>query len=85
MWGWLNSHAVEKRPRAEHERAAVWEIDTKTGKLEYTASGLRNPWLGLGPKATLCGLPSTNATVGHQVPPDYMTASARAEVSTAAV
>jgi glucose/arabinose dehydrogenase len=38
-----NSNAAENGLDAEHERAAVWEIDPKTGTHRVFASGLRNP------------------------------------------
>jgi len=58
-----NSNAGENGLNAEHERAAVWEIDTKTGNIEYTlrVCAIRWGWRG-SRKAALCGLPSTNAT-----------------------
>ena len=71
-----NSNAGENGLDAEHERAAVWEIDTKTGKHRIYASGLRNP-------VGLAWEPQSNALwvavnerdeLGDQVPPDYMTA-----------
>jgi glucose/arabinose dehydrogenase len=71
-----NSNAAENGLEAEYERAAVWEIDTQTGKHRIYASGLRNP-------VGLAWEPQSNALwvavnerdeLGDQVPPDYMTA-----------
>jgi glucose/arabinose dehydrogenase len=70
-----NSNAGENGLDAEHERAAVWEIDIKTGEHRIYASGLRNP-------VGLAWEPESNALwvavnerdeLGDQVPPDYMT------------
>jgi glucose/arabinose dehydrogenase len=71
-----NSNAAENGLDVEHERAAVWEIETKTGKHRIYASGLRNP-------VGLAWEPQSNALwvavnerdeLGDHVPPDYMTA-----------
>jgi glucose/arabinose dehydrogenase len=71
-----NSNAAENGLAAERERAAVWEIDIKTGKHRIYASGLRNP-------VGLAWEPQSNALwvavnerdeLGDRVPPDYMTA-----------
>ena len=70
-----NSNAGENGIDAEVERAAIWEIDVKTGAHRVFASGLRNP----------CGLawePQTGVLwtavnerdeLGSDVPPDYLT------------
>jgi glucose/arabinose dehydrogenase len=71
-----NSNAAENGLDSERERAAVWEIDIKTGNHRIFASGLRNP-------VGLAWEPQSNALwvavnerdeLGDQVPPDYMTA-----------
>jgi glucose/arabinose dehydrogenase len=70
-----NSNAGENGIEAEAGRAAIWEIDVKTGAHRVFASGLRNP----------CGLawePQTGVLwtdvnerdeLGSDVPPDYLT------------
>ena len=71
-----NSNAGENGLNAEHERAAVWEIDTKTGEHRIYASGLRNP-LGLAwePQSdALWAAVNERDELGDQLPPDYMTA-----------
>jgi hypothetical protein len=71
-----NSNAAENGLDAERERAAVWEIDPRSGSHRIFASGLRNPvglafepesgelWVGVNERDEL----------GDAVPPDYMTA-----------
>jgi glucose/arabinose dehydrogenase len=59
-----NSNAAENGLAAEQERAAVWEIDAKTGAHRIYASGLRNP-VGLAV--------NERDELGDHVPPDYMT------------
>jgi glucose/arabinose dehydrogenase len=71
-----NSNAAENGLDAEHERAAVWEIDIKTGKHRVYASGLRNP-VGLAwePKSNALWVAvNERDELGDHVPPDYMTA-----------
>jgi glucose/arabinose dehydrogenase len=71
-----NSNAAENGLDVEHERAAVWEIDVKTGKHRIYASGLRNP-VGLAwePQSkALWVAVNERDELGDHVPPDYMTA-----------
>jgi glucose/arabinose dehydrogenase len=71
-----NSNAAENGLDAEHERAAVWEIDVKTGEHRIYASGLRNP-VGLAwePQSkALWAAVNERDELGDRVPPDYMTA-----------
>jgi glucose/arabinose dehydrogenase len=71
-----NSNAGENGLDAEHERAAVWEIDTKTGNHRIYASGLRNP-VGLAwePQGNALWVAvNERDELGDYVPPDYMTA-----------
>jgi glucose/arabinose dehydrogenase len=71
-----NSNAAENGLDAERERAAVWEIDVKTGTHRIYASGLRNP-VGLAwePQSNaLWAAVNERDELGDQVPPDYMTA-----------
>jgi glucose/arabinose dehydrogenase len=70
-----NSNAAENGLDVEHERAAVWEIDVKTGKHRIYASGLRNP-VGLAwePQSkALWVAVNERDELGDHVPPDYMT------------
>jgi len=71
-----NSNVAERGIDAEKERAAIWEIDPKTGSHRILASGLRNP-------AGLAWEPQTGALwasvnerdeLGSDLVPDYMTA-----------
>jgi glucose/arabinose dehydrogenase len=71
-----NSNAAENGLDVEHDRAAVWEIDIKTGEHRIYASGLRNP-VGLAwePQSkALWVAVNERDDLGDHVPPDYMTA-----------
>jgi glucose/arabinose dehydrogenase len=71
-----NSNVAENGLDVERERAAVWEIDIKTGKHRIYASGLRNP-VGLAwepQSSALWVAVNERDELGDQVPPDYMTA-----------
>ena len=71
-----NSNAAENGLEAEHERAAVWEIDPKSGTHRVFASGLRNP-VGLAwepDSGELWVAVNERDELGDHVPPDYMTA-----------
>src|SRR5260370_1262700 len=71
-----NSNAGENGLDAEHDRAAVWEIDIQTGKHRTYASGLRNP-VGLAwepQSGALWVAVNERDELGDHVPPDYMTA-----------
>ena len=71
-----NSNAAERGIDAEHERAAVWEIDPATGSHRILASGLRNP-VGLAWEPETRALwVSVNERdeLGSDLVPDYMTA-----------
>lgn len=70
-----NSNAAENGLEAERERAAVWEIDPKTGTHRIYASGLRNP-VGLAwepESGVLWTSVNERDELGDHVPPDYMT------------
>ena len=70
-----NSNVLERGPEAETGRAAIWEVDPKTGAYRIFASGLRNPngltfytgsttlWTGVNERDEL----------GPNLVPDYMT------------
>ena len=71
-----NSNVGENGLDAEKERAAVWEIDVKTGSHRIFASGLRNP-VGLAWEPQTKALwVSVNERddLGSDLVPDYMTA-----------
>jgi len=71
-----NSNAAENGLDAERERAAVWEIDPRTGSHRIFASGLRNP-VGLAwepESGELWVAVNERDELGDRVPPDYMTA-----------
>ena len=71
-----NSNAAENGIEAEAERAAVWEVDVKTGAHRVFASGLRNP-VGMAWEPELGALwVSVNERdeLGSDLVPDYMTA-----------
>ena len=71
-----NSNAAENGLQVEQERAAIWEIDPKTGRHRVFASGLRNP-VGLAwepDSGELWVAVNERDELGDHVPPDYMTA-----------
>jgi glucose/arabinose dehydrogenase len=69
-----NSNAAENGIPAEEGRAAVWEVDSGTGRHRVFASGLRNPvgmaWEG----GTLWVAVNERDELGNDLVPDYMTA-----------
>jgi glucose/arabinose dehydrogenase len=71
-----NSNAAENGIEAEAGRAAIWEVDPRTGSHRIFGSGLRNP-VGLGwEPATGALWTSVNERdeLGSDLVPDYMTA-----------
>jgi glucose/arabinose dehydrogenase len=71
-----NSNAAENGLAVEQGRAAVWQIDAKTGTHRVFASGLRNP-VGLAwepESGALWVAVNERDDLGDHVPPDYMTA-----------
>ena len=71
-----NSNAGEHGIEAEHERAAVWEIDRATGAHRVFASGLRNP-VGMAwepETGALWVAVNERDELGSDLVPDYMTA-----------
>jgi glucose/arabinose dehydrogenase len=71
-----NSNAGENGMEAENERAAVWEIDLKSGNHRIYANGLRNP-VGLAwqpDTGQLWVSVNERDELGDHLPPDYMTA-----------
>ena len=70
-----NSNAGENGIDKEEGRAAIWEIDTKTGAHRVFASGLRNPnGLAFEPRThTLWTAVNERDELGSDLVPDYMT------------
>lgn len=69
-----NSNVAESGMDAEAERAAIWELDIKTGAHRIFASGLRNPngltWVGIN---TLWTVVNERDELGSDLVPDYLT------------
>jgi glucose/arabinose dehydrogenase len=70
-----NSNIQERGPEAETNRAAIWEVDPKTGSYRIFASGLRNPnGLTFYPGSnTLWAVINERDELGPNLVPDYMT------------
>jgi glucose/arabinose dehydrogenase len=70
-----NSNIQERGPEAETNRAAIWEVDPKTGAFRVFASGLRNPnGLTFYPGSnTLWTVVNERDELGPNLVPDYMT------------
>jgi glucose/arabinose dehydrogenase len=71
-----NSNAAENGVAAEEGRAAIWEVDAKTGRHRVFASGLRNP-VGLAwepESGALWVAVNERDELGSDLVPDYMTA-----------
>ena len=70
-----NSNVGESGMEVEAQRAAVWEVDTRTGAYRIFASGLRNPvGLAWDPRsATLWTAVNERDELGSDLVPDYMT------------
>ena len=70
-----NSNVAERGMEAEAERAAIWEVDTKSGAHRIFASGLRNPnglaWEPLS--GALWTVVNERDEIGSDLVPDYMT------------
>ncbi len=70
-----NSNVAENGLKAEFERAAIWEIDIKTGEHRIFASGLRNP-NGMAWESssnTLFTVVNERDEIGSDLVPDYLT------------
>jgi glucose/arabinose dehydrogenase len=70
-----NSNVGENGLEAEEGRAAVWEVDVKSGEKRLFASGLRNP-NGLGWKPgtdELWTVANERDEIGSDLVPDYLT------------
>jgi len=70
-----NSNVAEHGMKEEEGRAAVWEVDTKTGAHRIFASGLRNPnGLAWEPKSgALWTVVNERDELGSDLVPDYLT------------
>jgi glucose/arabinose dehydrogenase len=70
-----NSNAAEHGMQEEEGRAAIWEVDAKSGKHRVFASGLRNPnGLGWEPNTgALWTVVNERDELGSDLVPDYLT------------
>jgi glucose/arabinose dehydrogenase len=70
-----NSNIQERGPEAETNRAAIWEVDPKTGAWRIYASGLRNPnGLNFYPGSNiLWAVVNERDELGSNLVPDYLT------------
>ncbi|MCT8180192.1 PQQ-dependent sugar dehydrogenase [Variovorax sp. CY25R-8] len=70
-----NSNIGENGLAAEEGRAAIWEVDTKSGEKRLFASGLRNPnGLGWDPDTqALWTVVNERDEIGSDLVPDYLT------------
>ncbi len=73
-----NSNVAENGMEAEAGRAAIWEVDTKTGEHRVFASGLRNPnGLDFHPDTgKLWTVVNERDELGSDLVPDYLTSVA---------
>jgi glucose/arabinose dehydrogenase len=69
-----NSNVAERGMEAEAGRAAIWEIDPKTGKHRLFATGLRNPnGLAWEPRTgALWTVVNERDELGNDLVPDYL-------------
>lgn len=70
-----NSNVAENGMEAEEGRAAIWEVDVKSGKARIYATGLRNP-VGMDwePNTnTLWTVVNERDELGDDLVPDYLT------------
>lgn len=69
-----NSNAGERGMAVEEGRAAIWELDLKTGSKRIFASGLRNPnGMGWSADGTLWTVVNERDELGSDLVPDYLT------------
>ena len=70
-----NSNVAEHGMAEEEGRAAIWEIDTRTGAKRLFATGLRNPnGMGWEPSTgTLWTVVNERDEIGSDLVPDYLT------------
>src|SRR5688572_26221616 len=70
-----NSNVAERGMENEEERAAIWEVDAKTGRHRVFATGLRNP-VGMAWETETGALwvaVNERDELGSDLVPDYMT------------
>jgi glucose/arabinose dehydrogenase len=70
-----NSNVAENGMEAEHERAAIWEVDVATGAHRIYASGVRNPTgMQWEPETgKLWAIANERDEIGPDLVPDYLT------------
>ncbi len=69
-----NSNVGENGMAVEEGRAAIWEIDAKSGSGRVFASGLRNPnGMAWGSDGTLWTVANERDELGSDLVPDYLT------------
>ena len=70
-----NSNVAERGMEVEQGRAAIWEVDAKTGNHRIFASGLRNPnGMGWAPETgALWTVVNERDEIGSDLVPDYLT------------
>ncbi|HYJ41775.1 MAG TPA: sorbosone dehydrogenase family protein [Steroidobacteraceae bacterium] len=70
-----NSNVAEHGMQEEEGRAAIWEVDVKTGAKRLFATGLRNPnGMAWEPKTgTLYTVANERDELGNDLVPDYLT------------
>jgi len=70
-----NSNVGENGEAAEHERAAIWEVDAKTGEHRIFAGGLRNAnGMAWNPVThELWAVVNERDEIGSDLVPDYLT------------
>ena len=70
-----NSNVAEKGLDIEVDRAAIWQVDVKTGTHQLYATGLRNPnGMAWEPtKKALWTVVNERDELGHDLVPDYLT------------
>ncbi len=70
-----NSNITENGIEAEHNRAAIWEVDRASGRWRIFASGLRNPnGLTFEPESgALWAVVNERDELGPNLVPDYLT------------
>jgi glucose/arabinose dehydrogenase len=70
-----NSNVAERGMEAEAQRAAIWELDTRTGAHRIFASGLRNPnGMAWEPgSSALWTVVNERDEIGSDLVPDYLT------------
>ena len=69
-----NSNVGERGMAAESERAAIWQVDARTGAHRIFANGLRNPnGMAFAPGGALWTVVNERDEIGSDLVPDYMT------------